>query len=132
MQAVRSQIVRMMTESESGSPPSYQHLRVDDDRMSLGYYFVMPKARTKQGRKTIAGGALCVFGPFHNPDVARFINTSARALGLLAHEAANSPGALPEPSPARPVERKTRRSPAPIAYAGAAMSGFHLHSAVAF
>jgi len=124
MQAVRSQIIRMMTEGDSGSPPSYQHSDGECDRMSLGYYFVMPKRRTKQGRKTVDAGTLCVFGPFDNPDVARFISTSACALGLLDQDAAIQPVAFREHGQGGNMERKARPPQVPThsAVSSASMS----------
>ncbi|NMG73999.1 hypothetical protein [Aromatoleum diolicum] len=127
MQAVRSQVISMMTEGDSGSPPTYHHRDGDCERMSLGYYFVMPKRRTKQGRKTIDAGTLCVFGPFDNPDVARFMGTSACALGLLDQDAAIQPVAFRESSQARNMERKARRLPAPTHSVGSSASASHSH-----
>lgn len=96
--------------------------------MSLGYYFVMPKTRTKQGRKTVKAGTLCVFGPFDSPHVARFIGTSARALGLVDPDATIQPVPFQEQSRAADMERQARRLRVPTqsAVSSASMSHSHL------
>lgn len=130
MQAVRSQIIRKMAEGDSNSPPTYHHRDGACEGMSLGYYFVMPRIRAKRGRKTVDADALRAFGPFDNPDVARFIATSARALGLLDQDAAIQPAAFREPRQARNMERRVRRPPAPPRSLGSSTSAPHSHPPV--
>jgi len=95
--------------------------------MSFGYCFVMPKLRTRHGRKGVDAGNLLTFGPFDNPDLARFIATSARAMGLLDREADIQPVAFLEPSQARNMQRRARRHPVPTRSVGASTSASHLH-----
>lgn len=127
MQAVHKQIIRKMTEGGSGSPSTWHYQAGDCGRMSLGYYFVMPRIRTKRGRKAVDAGKLRAFGPFDNPQLARFIATSARALGLLDQDAAIQSVAITEPSQARNMQRKARRHPVPTRSVGASSSASHLH-----
>ena len=55
-----------------------------DEKCPPGYFVLMPKTRPKKrGGKARPVAGLQVFGPFNNPFAARFIDTSARALGLL-------------------------------------------------
>ena len=127
MQAVHKQIIRKMTEADSGSPPTCDYRDGACERTSLGYYFVMPRIRTKHGRKAVDAGNLRAFGPFDNPVLARFIATSACALGLRDLDTAIQPVAFLEPSQARNMQRKARRHPVRTRSVGASTSASHLH-----
>lgn len=49
----------------------------------FSYYFLMPKTPVRRNRKGNHPRTLCAFGPFRSADHARFIRTSACALGLI-------------------------------------------------
>jgi len=112
MQAARNRIIGMMTGDESMSPPGHQHVGGECDSVSPGYYFVMPKKRLKQVRKSVSTVKLCAFGPFESPHVARFIGISAVALGLTDPDSELQPVLFRGHVESGNMERKTRRKPA--------------------
>lgn len=116
MQAARKRIIGMMTGDESMSPPGHQHVGSECDSVSPGYYFVMPKKRIKQGRKTVSTVKLCAFGPFDSPHVARFIGTSAVALGLTDPDSELQPVLFRDPVESGKTERRARRNPVSTHY----------------
>jgi hypothetical protein len=74
------------------SAPQHVNQFPDDsnnqDNELHGYYFLLPKIRVKQNKKGVDPRTLCAFGPYRSSLEARFINTSALALGLLDSDAA--------------------------------------------
>lgn len=125
MQAVRSEIAEKVKEGDSGSPPACDYRGGDCECTSRGYYFVMPKMRMKHGRKAVDAGTLCAFGPFDNVALARFIGTSAFALGLRDLNTAIHSDAFLEPSQARNMQTKARRHPVRTRSASASTSASH-------
>ncbi|MBT0961491.1 hypothetical protein [Denitromonas iodatirespirans] len=72
------QIIRVMMD-DGIDEMHWQHAGAET--MGAGYYFLMGNPRPKQRRGR--GMNLTAFGPFPNADGARFLKTSAYALGLM-------------------------------------------------
>lgn len=106
--AVCNQIVRTMAERDAASLPGL-YCPEEGVEKTGGYYFVMHRMHQRHRRRADDVGTLRLFGPFDNCDIARFIGTSARALGLLEPDTTIPPAALQQPSEFRLAERKARR-----------------------
>lgn len=107
MPVMSNQIVRTMAERDAVSLPGLLY-PADGVEKTGGYYFVMHRMRQRQRRRALDVATLRVFGPFDNCDVARFIGTSAGALGLLEQDVAIPPSALRQPSESRQLACKPR------------------------
>lgn len=66
------------------------------DPVAAGYYYLLPKAATKKRRKSAAPHSVDVYGPFVSSSIARLIETSAHAFGVVADESSMSPVAARE------------------------------------
>ncbi|HQU88615.1 MAG TPA: hypothetical protein PK620_08185 [Denitromonas sp.] len=105
------QIVRIMTPEPSGRAPAAGH------HVSPGYYFLMTAmghSRSKRRRQTCAA-SVNAYGPFHVFDHARFLETSARALGLMlpASEAPTAPASQAASPAITPAVGRTPVMPHP-------------------
>ena len=55
--------------------------------VASGYYLILPKPSKAKRRKRSATGSVCLIGPVANFVTAKFLDTSALSLGLLAQSA---------------------------------------------
>ena len=115
MQEIGGQLIRLWRSVDCGQ--SSEGTALASGGFAAGFYLVMSLAASKKKRRTSSAvRAVNMYGPFGDVHAARFIETSANALGLLRNAPAPASESmctdhatvLPTADDARPATRQAR------------------------